>query len=47
MIKNNSIFDFSDFYDEGFEKTEDLSKAIYVFQDGSLWSGYSESGACC
>ncbi|PQD00992.1 hypothetical protein CUM80_13735, partial [Enterococcus faecalis] len=44
MIKNNSIFDFSDFYDEGFEKTEDLSKAIYVFQDGSLWSGYSEGG---
>ncbi|QQR11215.1 DUF3991 domain-containing protein [Enterococcus faecalis] len=44
MVKKNSIFDFSDFYDEGFEKTEDLSKAIYVFQDGSLWSGYSEGG---
>ncbi|WP_236652987.1 hypothetical protein [Enterococcus faecalis] len=44
MTENNSRFDFSDFYEEGFEKTENLEQAIYVFQDGTLWSGYSEGG---
>lgn len=44
MTENNSKFDFSDFYEEGFEKTENLEQAIYVFQDGTLWSGYSEGG---
>lgn len=44
MTENNSRFDFSDFYEEGFEKTENLEQAIYVFQDGTLWSGYSEEG---
>lgn len=44
LANQTSIFDFSDFYDEGFEKTERLDQAIYVFQDGSLWSGYSEGG---
>lgn len=44
MTENKSRFDFSDFYEEGFEKTENLEQAIYVFQDGTLWSGYSEGG---
>lgn len=44
MTENNSRFDFSDFYEEGFEKTENFEQAIYVFQDGTLWSGYSEGG---
>lgn len=44
MDKKKSNFDFSDFYEEGFEKTENLEQAIYVFPDGSLWSGYSEGG---
>ncbi|MCA5014565.1 MULTISPECIES: DUF3991 domain-containing protein [unclassified Enterococcus] len=39
-----SAFDFSDFEDEGLELTEDLNKAIYIFEDGSLWSGFSEGG---
>lgn len=44
MTENKSRFDFSDFYEEGFEKTENLEQAIFVFQDGTLWSGYSEGG---
>lgn len=44
MQKEVSNFDFSDFYDEGFEKTSNIRQAIYVFQDGSMWNGYSEGG---
>ncbi len=44
MKETSSRFDFSDFIDEGFEKTDNLEQAIYVFKDGSLWSGYSEGG---
>lgn len=44
MKETSSRFDFSDFVDEGFEKTDNLEQAIYVFKDGSLWSGYSEGG---
>lgn len=44
MKETDSRFDFSDFFDEGFEKTDNLGQAIYVFHDGSLWSGYSEGG---
>lgn len=44
MRKEVSNFDFSDFYDEGFEKTSNIRQAIYVFQDGSMWNGYSEGG---
>lgn len=40
MQKEVSNFDFSDFYDEGFEKTSNIRQAIYVFQDGSMWNGY-------
>lgn len=38
------VFDFSDFEEEGFEKTEELDKAIFIFKDGSLYSGFSEGG---
>lgn len=37
------VFDFSDFEEE-FEKTEELDKAIFIFKDGSLYSGFSEGG---
>lgn len=38
------VFDFSDFEEEGFEKTEESDKAIFIFKDGSLYSGFSEGG---
>ncbi|MET3564125.1 hypothetical protein ABID30_003222 [Enterococcus rotai] len=41
---SRSVFDFSDFENEGLEITEELDKAIYIFRDGSLWSGFSEGG---
>ncbi|MGL9971867.1 hypothetical protein [Enterococcus sp. DIV1420a] len=44
MPENTLSFDFTDFYDEGFEKTTMIEQAIYIFRDGSLWSGYSEGG---
>ena len=38
------VLDFSDFEEEGFEKTEELDKAIFIFNDGTLYSGFSEGG---
>lgn len=42
--KSLPVFDFSDFEEEGFEKTEDLDRALFIFKDGSLYSGFSEGG---
>ena len=36
MKETSSRFDFSDFVDEGFEKTDNLEQAIYVFKDPSI-----------
>lgn len=44
MANNPTRFRFEDFLDEGFETTESLDKAIYLFRDGTLWSGFSEGG---
>lgn len=38
------VLDFSDFEEEGFEKTKELDKAIFIFNDGTLYSGFTEGG---
>ena len=37
MKETSSRFDFSDFVDEGFEKTDNLEQAIYVFKEQSVF----------
>ncbi|MDM7536362.1 zincin-like metallopeptidase domain-containing protein [Lactococcus lactis] len=38
--KRQSTLDFSAFEDEGYERTGDLTRAIYILPEGDLWSGY-------
>ncbi|MEG0732249.1 MAG: hypothetical protein RR470_07635 [Vagococcus sp.] len=38
------VLDVSEMEEDGFEKTEELDKAIYIFKDGTLLSGFSEGG---
>ncbi|EKF50655.1 hypothetical protein [Lactococcus garvieae] len=41
-MKKNSILNFSTLEDEGYNLTDEFDKAIYILQDGTLWSGYYE-----